>query len=147
MIQQILANIISQLAIEGSSPSAAPTFIHGWKGYQNIASDEVLGTIAYLYEPVTSNDIVVGSYLQETYPVLMGFFEKSEVEWTPEQHLEVVDRMRRIRAKFIYLCKQSPLFRYVESPITSDEFNIYDVNLSGVGLQIKLTPLAGIPVC
>lgn len=147
MIQQLIGNIVAQLIVEDSSPSVAPTYIHGSKGWTNLAVDEITNTVVLLIEPVQSNNILEGALMIETYPVLMVFLEKSELDWTPDQQLVVIDRMRRLCNKFIYKATQSAELRYVRDIIISDEYNLKDAGLSGVGLQIKLTPLLTVPIC
>ena len=145
MIQQIIAQIVSELVVEDGS--VAPTFIHGWKGWNNLATDEIQNTVVILIEPVTSNDKVVGSMYEESYPLLLAFLEKSELEYNPEQELIYTDRMRRLRAKFVYKLENSSLVRYVSNIITSDEFKVKDSCLTGVGLQITVVPIPTINVC
>lgn len=147
MIQQLLNTISDQMIIEGSSPSNAPTFLHGWKGWNNLSADEIENTLIIVVEPIQSNSTLRGNVMKDAYPLLMLFLEKSELDWSPDQHLIVIDRMRRLCAKFVYACKQSDVFSDVGDPTISDEYNVFDCGLSGVGLQIKITPQIPTPVC
>lgn len=147
MIQQLLKTISDQMTIEGSSPAKVPTFLHGWKGLNNLVADEIENTLITLIDPVQSNSTLRGNVMKDSYTLLMAFLEKSELDWSPDQHLVVIDRMRRLCAKFVYACKQSDLFSDVGDPIISDEYNVFDCGLSGVGLQIKITPQIPTPVC
>lgn len=145
MIQQLISNIVLQLTTEDSE--VTPSFIHGWKGWNNLKADKITDTVIILLEPVTSNDKLLGNYIEETYPIMLAFLQKSQLDYNPDQELIITDRMRRLRARFIYLASQSIQFKYVTDIITSDEFKVKDAALSGVGLQIKLTPMNGIPGC
>lgn len=145
MIQQIIQQIVSELTLEVSGD--APLFIHGWRGWNNLATDEVADTVVILIEPVTSEDRIVGSMYEETYPLLMAFLEKSELEYNPDQELVYTDRMRRLRAKFIYKLQNSDSIRSVTGIVTSDEFKVNDSSLTGVGLQVRVTLLPTIDVC
>jgi hypothetical protein len=145
MIQQLVGTIVSGLTIEGDS--IAPTYLHGWKGWNNLIADELQGTVVILIDPVVSNSTLVGSLSKDKYPLLILFLEKSDLEWTPDQHLVVIDRMRRLCTKFMYAAKQSDLFSEVIDFIISDEYCIMNVGMSGVGLQVKITPTLGPPVC
>lgn len=147
MIQQIIRDIVAELQVEDSNPSIAPTFIFGTKGWNNLNGDEIENTIVVLIEPVTSQDRFVGALIQESYPLLLAFLEKSELENTPEQELVYTDRMRRLRAKFLYRLKQSSLIQDVTNITTSDEFKVMDACLSGVGLQVTVVPLQGQSAC
>lgn len=145
MIQQLVGTIVSGLTIE--EDSIAPTYLHGWKGWNNIAVDELQNTLVILVDPVVSNSTLNGSVLKDKYSLLILFVEKSELEWTPEQHMPVIDRMRRLCARFIYSARQSDSFSEVSDFIITDEYNIMNVCLTGVGLQVKITPTLGPPVC
>lgn len=147
MIQQLIASIVSELAVEGITPVVAPTFVHGWAGWNNLAVDEIQNTVVILLEPVVSEDSLKGNFIEEKYPLEIAFLEKSELEESPSDELVHTDRMRRLRAKFIYKAAQSPLFRYVDNIKSYDNFKVKDVCLSGVGLQIRLTPMEGVTGC
>lgn len=145
MIQQIIESIVSELVVENGTD--APTFIHGPKGWNNLTTDEIKNVVIILIEPVTSQDVLIGAHLQEKYPLLLAFLEKSELEYSPEQELVFTDRMRRLRAKFVYKCSLDSRIREIENIVTSDEFKVKDACLSGVGLQITITPVNGPVVC
>jgi len=145
MIQQIISEIVSQLQVEGSTDS--PTFIHGWKGWQNLVADEIKNNIVFLDEPITSNDTISGAYLQETYSLTLAFLEKNELDDTPDIILPVVDRQRIQRNKFVYLLRKNENIRGVEGIRTTDLFNVFDVNLSGVSLNITVTIINNTPIC
>jgi len=147
MIQQIIAGIVAGLTVEGSSPAVAPTFIHGWKGFNNLVLDEIQNTVVVLFEPVRSEDKLLGNYVQESYPLLLAILEKAEFDNTPSQHLPVVDRCRRLKNKLLFAIKESSVISDAYNINTEDWFNAYNSNLSGVGIQITVVPLRGNPVC
>lgn len=146
MIQQLIGTIVSGLTVADSNPAVAPTYIHGWKTQLNLRLDEVQNEIVWLL-PVTSNSKIVGNAMIDRYNIVMGFFAKSQLEWTADQHLPIIDRQRVQCAKFIKAAKNSDLFSEVSDFIISDEYNVFDVCLSGVTLQCKITPLNGPSVC
>jgi hypothetical protein len=147
MIQQLVRQIANQLTVEGGSPPIAPSYIHGQKGWSNLKADKITNTLIILFDPVQSDSKLIGNLMQDKYPLLMLFAEKSKLDWTPDQHLVVIDRMRTLCAQFIYKCTKSGLFSHIEDFVISDEYNAFDVCLSGVGLQIKLTPTIGAKPC
>lgn len=146
MIQQIVRDIVAGLTISGSSPESAPTFLFGWKGQLNLRLDEVQNEIVWLI-PSFSNSQLAGNLMIDKYSVVIGFFGKSELDWFGEQHEPVIDRQRAQCAKFIYAAQQSDILKEVSDFIITDEVNAFDVNLSGVTLQCKMTPLKGFAVC
>lgn len=150
MIVDIVKGVVSNMTVPGSSPSVAPTFIHGEKSWQNLEADEVLNHIVFLDEPITSNDTMHQSgAFDEAYPIVLFFAEKSEMEWTPEQHQVAIQRQRYQRKKFL-----NHLVSLIGDTIinfgsirTMDAKNVFDVNLSGCILYINITPLVNYSVC
>lgn len=146
MIQQIIGTVVNGLEIEGLS--VAPNFIHGHNGWNNLAVDELeVSTVILLVEPLTSQDIMVGSLIQENYPLLMAFLEKAKIDDTPSDSLVHTDRMRRLKNKFMYNLINNPLVLNVENITTKDVFKEKDGCLTGVSVQFNVTPLNSSPVC
>ncbi len=146
MIHELIQGIIAELTVEGSSPAVAPDYIHGWRGQLNLRLDEIQNDVVWLL-PVYSNSTLRGNYLKDDYSIVMGFFGKTELEMFAEQHLPVINRQRRQAAKFIYKIKQSPLFASVSDFEIVDEYNTFDVGISGVTVKFKASPLESLPVC
>jgi hypothetical protein len=142
MIVQIVKDIAEALPVT-ESPNTFATFKHGEKDFQNYVADELQGVIIFLDEPITSNDQVKKSgYIEEEYPISMIFGDKTELDWTPEQHQETIIRMRALAKRFINRLVGSPLIRNVRPSITRVDFvNLFDVNISGVILRITVVPL------
>jgi hypothetical protein len=104
--------------------------------------------IVFLDEPITSNDTLTqGGYLEEEYPLVMLFAEKSELDWTPAQHGDAIDRQRSLRSKFINILSTGNYIRRIKSIRTLEGKNIYDVNLSGVLLFITVVPFNQADAC
>jgi hypothetical protein len=143
MIVGIIQALVEALPL-GTSPETYPTFKLGEKEFQNFISDEIEGTIVYLDEPITSNDVITqGGYIEETYPITMLFATKSELDWTPEQHQEVILSMRALSKRFLNrLTTKSiaPNVRSVSAVSRTDIKNIFDVNLSGVIMRLTIVP-------
>jgi hypothetical protein len=142
MIVQIVKDIAEALPVT-ESPNTFATFKHGEKDFQNYVADELQGVIIFLDEPITSNDQVKKSgYIEEEYPISMIFGDKTELDWTPEQHQETIIRMRALAKRFINRLVGSPLIMNVRPSITRVDFvNLFDVNISGVILRITVVPL------
>lgn len=146
MIQELIGTVVAGLTVEGES--YAPTYIYGSKWWQNLVSDEVQNTIVYLFEPVQSNDTLVGNLYTESYPLLMLFAERSALDGTPADNLVYTNRMRRLRAKFIKALVDYTNVSEVTNIKTDDVFNVKDVNLCGVGLQFTVKLInPHYPVC
>lgn len=147
MIQTIISDIVSTLEIEGSSPSASPSFIQGWESRTNLDTDEITKEVVLLIWPVVSNDKIVGISLQENYSILMLFLQKSEADFTPDQHLPLVNRQRIQRNKFINKLVKDQRIESVTNIKTTDDYNIRDVNLTGCALSFNVVPIPSKLLC
>jgi hypothetical protein len=123
------------------------TFFHGEESYQNKEGDEMELPGVFLFEPIVSNDEIKGSLIEETYPTKMFFANKSETDWTPEQHQVVIGAMRELSRKFLVALRSSEKVRYVKNIKRTDVKNLFDVNLSGVFLEVSITPFNSNPAC
>lgn len=148
IIQDFVADIVSTLQVEGSSPPVAPTFIHGNKGWQNLLADEVQNDIIFLDEPVTSNDNYRQSgLLEESYNLSLVFLTKSELDFAPEQQKPLIARMRRLRLAFLNKLSRTNLRNTNFNVRTIDVVNILNVNLTGVIVMLTITPIDPQPQC
>lgn len=138
MIQEIISDIVAQLIVPGSSPQIAPKYVHGWGGWQNLEVDEVTNDIVILDEPVQSVDKSVGNILRESYLPTLFFFTKSELEFTPDQHLPLINAMRTQRKRFIKLLESDTRIMGVSDIKTTDLVNVMDSNLTGVQLSLTV---------
>jgi hypothetical protein len=97
--------------------------------------------VVFLDEPITSNDqLTQGGYIEEEYPLSMLFVNKTELDYTPEQHRVIIDAMRVLSKRFILRLQANANIRFVKTSIRIDVTNIFDVNLSGVILKIVVVP-------
>jgi len=130
-----------------------PTFIHGNKGWQNLEVDEIKDDVVILDEPVTSNDDYRKSgLLEENYTLIIYFFTKSELDYTPAQHKPLIEAMRTRRRDFInrlsdYSIDGQKQIRAISGIRTVDLINVFDVNYTGVMLSITITPFNFLPHC
>ena len=146
----MLVTIIQEIveALEYGSPSQSPVFVSGWKGWQNLAIDDLLNDVVLLDTPLRSNDTLTrGIYTEENYTINIAFFRKSEIDYTPEEHEVIVDVMRGVKEKFIYALRQDSRIRNVTNASTQDVFNAFNVNLSGCLLTITVTPFGTYSKC
>ena len=120
-----------------------PEFYHGTSQWQNLDADkaELSNGIVYLDEPLRSrDDVKQGGYMEETYPLSLLFLKKSELKWTPAEHQVVIAEMRTLRREFINALQSHASIRRIGDPITTDVTNVLDANLSGVFVEIDVTP-------
>jgi hypothetical protein len=148
MIVQIVKDIAEALPVT-ESPNTFATFKHGEKEFQNYIADELEGVLIFLDEPITSNDsIKKGGYIEEEYPISMIFADKTELDWTPEQHQEVILEMRALAKRFINRLVSSQLIRRVNPVVTRVDFkNLFNSNISGVILRITIVPFNDDSAC
>lgn len=140
------------------------TFGHGDRDWQNVIVDvkegEVVvgsemkpGKVIYLDEPITSNDEISNGAIVPTYPISLVFGCKSELDFTPEQHQELIKLMRASAAKFVLslLAEVDEYNRKIFKPITSfrrvDFINLFDANMSGCFLELSLKVATPESVC
>lgn len=134
-IKAIVKAIIAALPIPGS-------FLFGWKSFQNFKADEEpIFPIRYMDSPIVSNDSLKQSGLIESdFPLTIFFGDKTALDWTPEQHDVIIQVQRAAAAKFITACQNHPEIHFVKSAKRTEMVNVFDLNLSGVVLEITLTP-------
>lgn len=131
-----------------------PEFMFGLAGWNNLRADERKFPVVILVEPITSDDTFhQGGLVDSSYPTYMLFLDKTELDWTPEQHRVVIDSMRDLRRQFILRLKKKAnangehIFKSIENVKTVDTFNELDRNTSGVGVSFIATPLNSGSVC
>lgn len=136
-------DIVSLINSVATAITGTPKFIHGDKGFQNLQDDiDITAGVVFLDEPIASNDVLKQSgYLEESYPLRILFAKKSQMDWTPEQHQVVIQECREMRREFIVLLSNnSNIQSVIPGMKTTDIINLFDVNLSGVYLEITVVP-------
>lgn len=146
-IQDIIGQIVAQLEVPGTSPAVPPTYIHGWKGWENLKADEILNDIVFLDLPVSDDFIGKAKFIEESYNLYLHFYTKSELDFTPDQHLPLIARMRIQRQRFINNLRDSGLIKEIKSMRTIDVVNALDVNMTGVIVSLTVVPLKMNPIC
>lgn len=148
MIVGIIRDIVEALPVN-ESPLIYPAFMHGERDIQNAIADEVESEVmVFLDEPITSNDIIKqGGYIEEQYPITMLFAKRSELDYTPEQHQELIIEMRYLSKRFLNRITSNQGIRSVSSVSRVDIKNIFDVNLTGVVLRITVVPFNSDSAC
>jgi len=142
-IKQIVEDIVSKL------PAPVGTFRFGWKSFLNLKADEEGAfPLRYLDAPIISDDSVKQSGLVESdYPLTIAFLDKSELDFTPEQHEKIVSVQRAQSRKFITRIQNDERIHFVKKVKTTEVINVFDINLTGVVLEITVTPFSLDEVC
>ncbi len=147
MIVALIKDIVEALPVS-ESPNVFPTFKHGEKEFQNFIADELTGVLVFLDEPITSNDSIKGGgYIEESYPISMMFVDKADLDWTPEQHQEVILQMRALAKRFLNRLVGNENVRNLTGVTRTDVKNVLDLNASGVILRLTIVPFNSDSAC
>lgn len=139
------------------------TFGHGERDWQNIIVDAVEGEhptvmkpgkVIYLDEPIKSNDtITANERIIPSYPLSFVFGCKTEFDNTPEQHEPLITQMRDLARKYVLLLLQEKdqydrrIFSEVSGMSRINFINLFDANMSGCVLELKVKPLSPESIC
>ena len=140
IVQIIKALVLSMFPI-GASPGRTFSFLDGSKEFINLAIDEISFPVVCFPDPKRSNGFrSQGGYIAHSYPIVLIFADKSELDWTPDQHQEVVAVMRKSCDEFVARLEgDTANIRSVAKNLVVDEFiNLFDVNMTGVMLTITV---------
>ncbi len=133
-----------------ASLTGPPVFYHGTSKWQNLNADkaDLDDGIVYLDEPITSDDdLTQGGYIEEAYPLRLMFLKKSKIDWPPTQNKVIISEMRTLRRKFLNKLQDDAGVRYVSDVVTTDVMNVLDANLSGVLVEVTVTPFNSESAC
>lgn len=137
-------DIVTFVSSVVASMNDVPSFIHGEKAWQNLQDNvDLTSGVVYLDEPITSTDTLhLSGYLEVTYPLRLFFAKKSEMDYTPAQMLPIIQACREWRREFIVRLQESATTMSIANIRTIDVLRAYDLNVTGVILQIDLTPIS-----
>jgi hypothetical protein len=135
-IKIFVESVVQQITIQGQ----AYNFAHGEKDWQNIFADEQSYPVVYLDEPISNDfDVVSSGAIEEYYPIKLMFLYKTELEFTPTQHDNEIQKARLGARKFITLCNQSEDVRTIKNAKGIEVINVFDANTSGVILSLDIS--------
>lgn len=116
----------------------------GPKWLQNVQADKVTLPCVFMDQPIDFKFIRDSKFAQikEQYQPIILFCDKSQPEFTQEQHNEIIETRRLIAYQFITNLIAHPEVFEVYEVSLNDVFNFLDQNLTGVVLQfqVKLKP-------
>jgi hypothetical protein len=123
-------------------------FGRGERDWQNFISDNQINPAVYLDDPISFNFVssTTGA-ITRTYDLKLVIFHKSQLDWTPEQHDEVVELAEIEARKLIILINNSDSVKDFISPNCLQFHNLFDSNVSGVFLTGKITFRENSSIC
>jgi hypothetical protein len=118
----------------------AGLFYSGPKWLQNVQADKVVLPCVFMDQPIDFKFLRVSKYAQinEQYSPIILFCDKSEPEFTQDQHNEIIETRRLIAYQFITNLISHPEVSEVFEVSLNDVFNFLDQNLTGVVLQFQI---------
>lgn len=122
----------------------AGLFYSGPKWLQNVQADKINLPCVFMDQPIDFKFIRDSKFAQikEQYSPIILFCDKSQPEFTQEQHNEIIEIKRLNANQFITNLISHPEVFEVSEVSLNDIFNFLDQNLTGVVLQfqVKLKP-------
>jgi len=127
----------------------AGLFYSGPKWLQNVQADKVVLPCVFMDQPIDFKFIRVSKYAQinEQYSPIILFCDKSEPEFTQDQHNEIIETRRLIAYQFITNLISHPEVSEVSEVSLNDVFNFLDQNLTGVVLQFQVKLIHEEAIC
>ena len=134
-IKNFVSTIVSQIQVD-NTPF---TFAHGESDWQNMMADEQNYPVVYLDEPISNDFLLLNSgAIQEFYPIKLLLLYKTELDFTPGEHDQVIQKARLAARKFISLCANAEEVKEVKNPKGIEIINLFDANTSGIVLTLDL---------
>jgi hypothetical protein len=127
----------------------AGLFYSGPKWLQNVQADKVVLPCVFMDQPIDFKFIRDSKYAQikEQYQPIILFCDKSQPEFTQEQHNEIIETRRLIANQFVTNLISHPEIFEVYEVALHDVFNFLDQNLTGVVLQFQVKLKAEDGIC
>ena len=118
----------------------AGLFYSGPKWLQNVQADNVVLPCVFMDQPIDFKFIRDSKFAQikEQYSPIILFCDKSQPEYTQEQHNEIVESKRYVANQFVTNLISHPEVFEVGEVALNDVFNFLDQNLTGVVLQFQV---------
>jgi hypothetical protein len=118
----------------------AGLFYSGPKWLQNVQADKVVLPCVFMDQPIDFKFIRDSKFAQikEQYSPIILFCDKSQPEFTQEQHNEIIESKRYVANQFVTNLISHPEVFEVYEVALNDVFNFLDQNLTGVVLQFQV---------
>jgi hypothetical protein len=127
----------------------AGLFYSGPKWLQNVQADNVSLPCVFMDQPIDFKFLRVSKFAQinEQYSPIILFCDKSQPEFTQDQHNEIIETRRLIAYQFITNLIAHPEVSEVGEVALNDVFNFLDQNLTGVVLQFQVKLIHEEAIC
>lgn len=124
------------------------SFGSGERDWQNLIADEQTAPCVYLDEPISSNfEVLSSGAIQEVFELKLVIMRKSQLDWTPDQHGQVIELTRQEARKLTILLNNSDIVKSFSNPQILEFKNLFDSNVSGVFMTSKITFYNDASVC
>lgn len=138
MIRQLLATAVFN--------STGFEMKHGDEGWNNLRADEGTSRAVYMLDPIKFN-ITDLTFMQETYPVIMLFMQKSQLDMTPEQLDSITSLPRQDLRAFVAYCRDCEEIQQISDVSAVEFWHVYDSDYSGWMLYFNCKPEMIEPAC
>jgi hypothetical protein len=127
----------------------AGLFYSGPKWLQNVQADNVSLPCVFMDQPIDFKFLRVSKFAQinEQYSPIILFCDKSQPEFTQDQHNEIIETRRLIAYQFVTNLISHPEVSEVGDVSLNDVFNFLDQNLTGVVLQFQVKLIHEEAIC
>lgn len=119
----------------------------GW-GLVNLRADKMETPLMVNILPVTGAYHVAGRRITESADCLIGFLDKTEFDFDGVENDAIIEKCKKLALEFIMTLNASGLFEPISEDVPmSIEYNLLDVNLTGVILTLRLQEKEGVVMC
>jgi len=128
--------------------STTYNFGRGERDWQNFIADYEIAPSVYLDEPISSTfEVTKSGAIQEVFDLKLVIMRKSQLDWTPEQHGEVIELARQEARKLTILLNNSDVVKSFTNPKILEYTNLFDSNVSGVFFTAQISFYDNASVC
>jgi hypothetical protein len=128
--------------------STTYNFGRGERDWQNFIADYEIAPSVYLDEPISSTfEVTKSGAIQEVFDLKLVIMRKSQLDWTPEQHGEVIELARQEARKLTILLNNSDVVKSFTNPKVLEYTNLFDSNVSGVFFTAQISFYDNASVC
>jgi hypothetical protein len=128
--------------------STTYNFGRGERDWQNFIADYEIAPSVYLDEPISSTfEVTKSGAIQEVFDLKLVIMRKSQLDWTPEQHGEVIELARQEARKLTILLNNSDVVKSFTNPKVLEFINLFDSNVSGVFFTAQISFYDNHSVC
>lgn len=123
-------------------------FYYGESWENNIFADEVKLPIVFLDAPVRGKDRILASgNVETTYDVILFFFDKSNLDDLQPDRAAVLASQYAAKREFIIRLQNEKDVNEILAGETTELYNVFNRNVDGIQLKLKLTWTDARPVC